>query len=67
MKLSEEERKEAENKAYRKAGHNAYFGNGFQAGIDFMLKKGFHYSKEEMDRAFDEGASAAADEITRKI
>ena len=26
------------NDAYLKAGHNAYFGNGFSAGVEFALK-----------------------------
>ena len=26
------------NEAYLKAGHNAYFGNGFNAGVEFALK-----------------------------
>ena len=27
------------NKAYLKAGHNAYFGNGFEAGVKFALEQ----------------------------
>lgn len=27
------------NKAYIKAGHNAYFGNGFEAGVRFALEQ----------------------------
>ena len=27
------------NKAYLKAGHNAYFGNGFEAGVRFALEQ----------------------------
>lgn len=26
------------NEAYLRAGHNAYFGNGFNAGVEFALK-----------------------------
>ncbi len=27
------------NKAYLKSGHNAYFGNGFEAGVKFALEQ----------------------------
>ena len=27
------------NKAYLKAGHNAYFGNGFEAGVKFAMEQ----------------------------
>lgn len=35
MKISDEEMKKALDKAYKKAGDNAYFGNGFKAGVKF--------------------------------
>ena len=37
--LKEKEIKIALDDAYKKAGHNAYFGNGFRAGIEFALKQ----------------------------
>lgn len=40
MKITEEQIIDAENKAYVKAGHNAYFGNGFKAGVEFALSQG---------------------------
>ena len=36
-KLTESEIADGMNAAYLKAGHNAYFGNGFTAGIEFAL------------------------------
>ncbi len=39
IKLTEEQIIDGQNKAYLKAGHNAYFGNGFQAGVKFALKQ----------------------------
>ena len=30
--------KEGLNDAYKKAGHNAYFGNGFKAGVEFSQR-----------------------------
>lgn len=35
--LTKAEIKEARHKAYQEAGHNAYFGNGFEAGVKFAL------------------------------
>jgi len=32
------EQEQALNKAYKKAGNNAYFGNGFNAGVKFALE-----------------------------
>lgn len=37
--LEEKEIEIALDEAYKKAGDNAYFGNGFRAGIDFVLKQ----------------------------
>jgi hypothetical protein len=37
--LSDEKIEEAMNKAYKKAGPNAYFGNGFHAGVEYALKE----------------------------
>lgn len=34
-KFTEKEIKEGLSKAYKEAGHNAYFGEGFRAGIEF--------------------------------
>lgn len=35
MKLTEKQIEEARNAAYAKAGYNAFFGNGFDAGVAF--------------------------------
>ena len=37
-----EEYVEALNKAYKEAGHNAYFGNGFGKGYDFAMAQPKH-------------------------
>jgi hypothetical protein len=37
VELSKKQIKNALDEAYRKAGHNAYFGNGFEAGVEFAL------------------------------
>ena len=39
MEFTKEEIKQGMNEAYQQAGHNAYFGNGFKAGIAFALAK----------------------------
>lgn len=39
IKLTEEQIIDGENAAYLKAGYNAYFGNGFNAGVEFALKQ----------------------------
>ncbi len=39
IKLTKGEIIDGQNEAYLKAGHNAYFGNGFNAGVDFALKQ----------------------------
>ena len=36
--LTEQEIEKGLDSAYKKAGQNAYFGNGFRAGLDFALK-----------------------------
>jgi hypothetical protein len=36
------------NKAYLKAGHNAYFGNGFEAGVKFALEQVKNLSSKPM-------------------
>lgn len=45
---TEEQIKEGMNKAYKEAGHNAYFGNGFYAGIEFIIKQ-INDSKSDID------------------
>ena len=35
--ISEDKIADACNKAYLQAGHNAYFGNGFQKGVEFAI------------------------------
>jgi hypothetical protein len=37
LKISEQEIKKALDEAYAKAGMNAYFGNGFHAGVQFVI------------------------------
>jgi len=39
MEFTKEEIKQGMNEAYQQAGHNAYFGNGFKAGIAFAVAK----------------------------
>ena len=39
IELTEEEITDGLNEAFLKAGHNAYFGNGFNAGVEFALEK----------------------------
>ena len=39
IKLTEEQIIDGQNEAYLKAGHNAYFGNGFNAGVKFALEQ----------------------------
>ena len=39
IKLTEEQIIDGQNEAYLKAGQNAYFGNGFNAGVEFALKQ----------------------------
>lgn len=35
MKLTEEDINKGMDDAFKRAGHNAYFGNGFRAGVKF--------------------------------
>jgi DNA-binding Xre family transcriptional regulator len=35
IQITDEQINEGLGKAYKKAGHNAYFGNGFEAGVRF--------------------------------
>ena len=39
MKISRKEINKALDEAFIEAGHNAYFGNGFEAGVRFALKE----------------------------
>ena len=39
MTLTEEEIGKAISEAYKKAGHNAYFANGFKMGVEFALNQ----------------------------
>lgn len=38
MELTDDQIKEGLDKAYKEAGHNAYFGNGFEAGVRFVME-----------------------------
>jgi len=37
--ISEKDIEKAMNEAYKDLGHNAYFGNGFKAGVRFAIEK----------------------------
>ncbi len=37
--ITDEQIKQGLDKAYKAAGHNAYFGNGFQAGVNFAIEQ----------------------------
>ena len=39
MALTKEEINQACDEAYKKAGHNAYFANGFKMGVEFALNQ----------------------------
>jgi hypothetical protein len=39
IEITDKELVKGIDEAYKKAGSNAYFGNGFQAGVDFALKR----------------------------
>lgn len=39
MEISKEQISKALDEAYKKAGHNAYFANGFEAGVIFAQKQ----------------------------
>jgi hypothetical protein len=39
MEITKEQIKTGLDKAYKDAGQNAYFGNGFEAGVAFALKQ----------------------------
>lgn len=39
MSIDKIEQRSAMDKAFKKAGHNAYFANGFNAGVDFALSQ----------------------------
>lgn len=39
IQIEEKEIVKGIDEAYKKAGSNAYFSNGFQAGVDFALKQ----------------------------
>lgn len=36
--IPDQDIKDAQEQAYKSAGHNAYFGNGFNAGVQFAIK-----------------------------
>ena len=39
LEITEEQMNNAIDEAYKKAGHNAYFSNGFEAGVKFAQEK----------------------------
>ena len=39
MELNKEQIKQGLDKAYKQAGHNAYFGNGFEAGVQYAQEQ----------------------------
>ncbi len=52
------------NKAYLKAGHNAYFGNGFEAGVRFALENEF--LRGLLTKQFDIAVVESAKELITK-
>jgi hypothetical protein len=38
MKIDEDKIADACNESYQRIGENAYFGNGFEAGVQFAVK-----------------------------
>lgn len=46
IKTAEAEYKVALDKAYKEAGHNAYFGNGFKAGFDYASQQTAELQRE---------------------
>ena len=57
------------NEAYVKIGHNAYFGNGFNAGVEFALKlvNGVQASDEQALPIQNVVCSALSDEVAAKM
>ena len=56
MNITEKQIKEGMDKAYKEAGHNAYFGNGFKAGVRFVQEKANLIPVEiEMPLAYETG------------
>jgi hypothetical protein len=54
INFTEEQMIDAENTAYLKAGHNAYFGNGFKAGVEFALEQiGVEFALEQINKNVD--------------
>lgn len=47
IELTEEQIEIGLNDAYKKAGHNAYFANGFKAGINFIIE---HYKQDQAEQ-----------------
>ena len=42
--ITDEQIKQGLDKSYKEAGHNAYFGNGFKAGVKFALEQVKNFS-----------------------
>jgi hypothetical protein len=51
--IDEKKIQEAVNKSYREAGHNAYFSNGFYAGMEFAIEE-LESEKQELLEALQE-------------
>lgn len=60
MKITNKEIKKALDKAYKKAGDNAYFGNGFKSGVEFAQDK-FNIKVQSLLRKFCEYYEANVD------
>ena len=50
--ITEEEVQQGLNKAYKELGHNAYFGNGFKAGVRFAEQK-LKNSRDQVELLID--------------
>lgn len=60
LQITDEQMQEAINKAYKEAGHNAYFANGFEAGVKFaqnLLKyrQEIQQIEDDFDYLMEEG------------
>lgn len=55
IEITVKQMKEGCDKAYKKAGHNAYFGNGFEAGVEFALEVVKKSTKPDWDSLKNQG------------
>jgi hypothetical protein len=66
MELTKEQIKQGLHKAYKEAGHNAYFGNGFEAGLKYAQEQfkilnipivSGSFSADKVKEAYNDGFS----------